>query len=337
MATVPDRGTFEALYAGQAPWDIGRPNNVLVDVADRITGSVLDAGCGTGENALFFAGRGCTVTGIDFIEEAINRARRKAAERGLTATFLVMDALALKDLPIAMKLSEVIPWGRSFEEYRRLFALTDGDLAGTVLGCGDGPASFNAEATALGHRVVSCDPIYAFSAGEIERRVEECYDVVIPQVVQTRDGFVWDYFRDPNHLGECRIAAMRRFLADFDRGKQDERYVTASLPTLPFADGQFSLALVSHFLFLYSEQLDLSFHIAAFKELLRVATEVRVFPLLDLDRQWSRHVGPVCEDLTRAGFVVDVVTVDYEFQRADDHAGNRMLRVRRGQAADPSC
>ena len=88
MTALPDRNTFESAYAGQAPWDIDRPKRVLVDTADRTTGSVLDAGCGTGENALFFAGRGCQVTGIDFIEEAINRARRKAAERGLPATFL---------------------------------------------------------------------------------------------------------------------------------------------------------------------------------------------------------------------------------------------------------
>jgi len=99
MSSVPDRSTFETAYTGQAPWDIGRPQQAFLDVADRITGSVLDAGCGTGENALFFAGRGHKVTGIDFLEEPIRRARRKATERGLTATFLVMDALALKDLP----------------------------------------------------------------------------------------------------------------------------------------------------------------------------------------------------------------------------------------------
>jgi len=99
MSSVPDRNTFETAYAGQAPWDIGRPQQAFLDVADRITGSVLDAGCGTGENALYFASRGRKVTGIDFLEEPITRARRKATERGLTATFLVMDALALKDLP----------------------------------------------------------------------------------------------------------------------------------------------------------------------------------------------------------------------------------------------
>ena len=212
-----------------------------------------------------------------------------------------------------------------------MFALTDGDLAGTILGCGDGPASFNAEATARGHRVVSCDPLYAFSAGDIERRVGECYGTVISQVKRNVDGFVWGYFRDPDHLGECRLGAMRRFLADFEPGKREGRYVAASLPKLPFADGQFSLAVVSHLLFLYSEQLDLDFHTAAFKELLRVAGEVRVFPLLDLDRQWSRHVGPVSDHLERAGFEVRVVAVEYEFQRAEDHAGGRMMKVRRNR------
>jgi hypothetical protein len=230
---------------------------------------------------------------------------------------------------MSMKLNEVIPWGRSYEEYRRMFALTDEDLAETILGCGDGPASFNAEATALGHRVVSCDPIYAFPVDEIGRRVEESYDTVISQVKKDADGFVWADFRDPDHLGECRLTAMRWFLADFDKGQQEGRYVAASLPTLPFADGQLSLALISHLLFLYSEQLDLDFHIAAFEELLRVAGEVRVFPLLGLDRQWSPHVGPVREHLERDGCLAEVVVVGYEFQKAEGHAGNRMLRIRR--------
>jgi cyclopropane fatty-acyl-phospholipid synthase-like methyltransferase len=78
------RSSFENIYAGQPRWEIGRPQKAILDVADRITGSVLDAGCGTGENALYFAHRGQKV---------------KADERGLTATFLVMDALALKALP----------------------------------------------------------------------------------------------------------------------------------------------------------------------------------------------------------------------------------------------
>jgi SAM-dependent methyltransferase len=97
MSDVPDKNTFASLYAGQPPWDVGKPQKAFLDVADQITGSILDAGCGTGENALFFSGRGHRVTGIDFLEEPIQQAKRKAAERGLSATFVVKDALTFND------------------------------------------------------------------------------------------------------------------------------------------------------------------------------------------------------------------------------------------------
>jgi cyclopropane fatty-acyl-phospholipid synthase-like methyltransferase len=92
---IPDRATFESLYAGQPPWDIGKPQKPFVDAADKVTGAVLDAGCGTGDTALFFASRGGEVTGIDFLEEPIRRAKQKAAERGLSVNFLVKDATTL--------------------------------------------------------------------------------------------------------------------------------------------------------------------------------------------------------------------------------------------------
>jgi cyclopropane fatty-acyl-phospholipid synthase-like methyltransferase len=91
-----DRAAFENLYAGPAPWDIGRPQGHYVAVAEQVKSPVLDAGCGTGEHALFFAARGHKVVGIDFVDEAIRRARRKAAERGLSVDFLVKDATALE-------------------------------------------------------------------------------------------------------------------------------------------------------------------------------------------------------------------------------------------------
>jgi SAM-dependent methyltransferase len=98
MESVP-KNVFQSMYAGQAPWDIGRPQPAFVAVADRITGLVLDAGCGTGDHALYFASRGCLVTGIDFVEEAITRANKKADGRNPSVTFLVKDALDLKGWP----------------------------------------------------------------------------------------------------------------------------------------------------------------------------------------------------------------------------------------------
>jgi cyclopropane fatty-acyl-phospholipid synthase-like methyltransferase len=104
-----DRATFEGLYAGPAPWDIGRPQKQLVAIADRITSPVLDAGCGTGEHALFLAARGHRVVAIDFVEEAIRRAKCKGAERRLAVEFLVKDATALAGW--GERFASVIDWG----------------------------------------------------------------------------------------------------------------------------------------------------------------------------------------------------------------------------------
>jgi ubiquinone/menaquinone biosynthesis C-methylase UbiE len=95
-----DKDHFQASYQGQAPWDIPGPQPVFVTLeeAGAIRGSVLDAGCGTGENALYLASRGHEVWGIDFVPVAIERAREKANKRGLIVHFQVADALALDSL-----------------------------------------------------------------------------------------------------------------------------------------------------------------------------------------------------------------------------------------------
>jgi SAM-dependent methyltransferase len=91
---------FEDAYKSTPPWDIGRAQPAFERVAGAglVIGPVLDAGCGTGENALFFAARGFEVVGVDAIEAAVAAARAKAETRGLQAEFLVHDALALGEL-----------------------------------------------------------------------------------------------------------------------------------------------------------------------------------------------------------------------------------------------
>ena len=92
-----DRATFENFYDGLAPWDIGGPQPSFVAIADQVKSPVLDAGCGTGEHALYFAARGHRVIGIDFVDVAIRRARRKAAARNQSVEFLLKDATTLSD------------------------------------------------------------------------------------------------------------------------------------------------------------------------------------------------------------------------------------------------
>lgn len=220
-------------------------------------------------------------------------------------------------------LDHVVPWGRSFDEYQRMFALSGPDLAGRTLGCGDGPASFNAEATARGFNVVSCDPIYRFDADAIRARLAATRGEVIAQTRRNAHEFVWESIADVEALERLRLDAMEAFLNDFERGREAGRYVDASLPTLPFEDGSVDLALCSHLLFLYSAHLDEAFHLAAVNELCRLAREVRIFPLVALGGARSPHLDAVVARGREAGLTVTIERVPYEFQRG----ANEMLRL----------
>ena len=91
---------FESIYQGEPPWDIGRPQKEIIQLeqAGEIVGSVLDVGCGTGENALYLATQKHEVWGIDFTPLAIKKAEEKAAQRNLHATFLILNVLELHTL-----------------------------------------------------------------------------------------------------------------------------------------------------------------------------------------------------------------------------------------------
>jgi SAM-dependent methyltransferase len=95
-------------YNGPAPWDIGEPQPAIVRLASQggFAGAVLDAGCGTGENALHIASlrvpAGLSVLGVDVAETALAIARKKARERtndsGIEVEFAVADAFQLERL-----------------------------------------------------------------------------------------------------------------------------------------------------------------------------------------------------------------------------------------------
>jgi SAM-dependent methyltransferase len=225
---------------------------------------------------------------------------------------------------MSFTLSQVVPWGRSFDEYVAMFALTDVDLGGLVLGCGDGPASFNAVLTEKGGRVVSADPLYRFSPNDIRERIRQTYAEVMEQTRQNAQEFVWTNIKSVDELGRVRMTAMKEFLSDYPLGLAEKRYRDGELPHLPFPDKSFDLAICSHLLFLYSEHLSEDFHVASIKELCRVAGETRVFPLLELGAIKSRHLQAVRARLTADGYAVSMETVPYEFQRG----GNQMMRVR---------
>jgi hypothetical protein len=225
---------------------------------------------------------------------------------------------------MAMQLDAVVPFGRSLDEYTQMFGLTATDLSQQILGVGDGPASFNAEATQQQRMVISVDPIYCFTGAEILQRFDAVVDNIIDQVKATADDYVWEYHKSPEDLRHNREQAIRKFLADYDQGKQGDRYRIGELPILPFLDGAFNLALCSHLLFLYSNHLDYAFHRSAVLDMLRVSKEVRIFPLLTLMLTRSPYLDPLLIELRSLGYQAEVVRVIYELQKG----GNEMLVIR---------
>jgi SAM-dependent methyltransferase len=220
-------------------------------------------------------------------------------------------------------LADVVPWGRTYEEYVRFFDLSAHDLERRIIGCADGPASFNSGLTALGGSIVSCDPLYRFSGEEIRARIEQCWPEIREQVERNKELFIWESVSSPEELAKWRRSAMRMFLKDYETGRRDGRYCAACLPYLPFLDKSFDLAICSHLLFYYSDTLTESFHRAAIREMLRVAREVRIFPLVDLNGHVSRYLDIITADLVNNGFEVEIRTVLYQFIRG----GNQVLII----------
>ena len=221
-------------------------------------------------------------------------------------------------------LEKVVSWGRSYDEYVAMFGVTEVDLKSRILGCGDGPAGFNAELTRRGGHVISIDPIYIFEAAQIGSRISETYETVMAQMRENQSNYVWDAISSIEELGRIRLSAMETFLSDYVAGKNESRYIAGELPSLLFESGSFDIALSAHFLFLYSNHLTAEFHFQALREMLRVAREVRVFPLLTLDGAPSSHLSFVTERLMAQGFDVKIKHVSYEFQRG----GNKMLLIK---------
>lgn len=218
--------------------------------------------------------------------------------------------------PEGVRLQDVVPFGRGLAEYQRMFLLTEADLARRVLDVAAGPAGFTADVIARGANATAADPIYLYSRADLERRIHETLDLVIEKTRAAHDAYLWIEVRDPDELRERRLAAMQRFLADYDAGLAAGRYVTASLPLLPFANDTFDLALCSHFLFSYSEHCDRDFHIASVREMLRVAREVRIFPLVQIHGEPSPHVAPVVQAAQQRGATVERVATEYRMQPA---------------------
>jgi hypothetical protein len=218
---------------------------------------------------------------------------------------------------------DVLLWGHSLADYNKMFLLNEHDRKSKLLDCCGGPSSFNAELTAQGGQVISCDPLFALTFDKMKRRINEVFAEMLVGVKYFSDRFMWTEVLTPEELADIRSKNMEIFLQDFKVGVKNRRYLSCSLPKLNFDHEQFDLAVCSHYLFAHSPDQSEDFHIKAIASLCKVAKEVRIFPLLDSEGEIPALVGPVIHALQQMDHGVEIVAVPYEFQKK----GNAMLRV----------
>lgn len=220
-----------------------------------------------------------------------------------------------------MQLQNVILIGRTFSEYRRIFKLDDFNLKREkILDVGSGVASFCAEANARGISAVGADPIYELPAEEIRLRCRHDLREMLEKI-QSLPHYFWDFYKTPETLKGYRQRAYRRFLADYQQ-KGRRRYVPVKFPNSPFHAKSFTLALVSHFLFLHDDKLSLDFHQRVINELIRITSkEIRIYPVTSIRGMISPWLKPLLKRLKRAEAVME--PVDFEFLKG----ANQILRI----------
>jgi hypothetical protein len=217
--------------------------------------------------------------------------------------------------------------GRTYFEYMRMFGLDEGVFQkGPVLDCAAGPSSFTAEACQTGFNVIACDLLYGISVDHLVKKGREDISHVFDKLDEVAYLYTWQYYRNKHEIIALRHMALDLFSRDLPAGLAEGRYVHAELPCLPFPDKAFSLVLSSHFLFLYGDRLDLDFHKACLKELVRVSSrEVRIFPLQGLDAKPYPYMDKVSSFLKTEGIDAEMVEVPFEFQKGS----NKVMILRR--------
>lgn len=204
-----------------------------------------------------------------------------------------------------------------------MFTLTDNDLSGRILGYSDGPSAFNCELTQRGGNVISIDSLYRLTGQQIRKLIDETYPDTIQTFHRKKALFIWKNLKSVHKLGRIRLSAMNDFLADLEWGKLEGRYLDSDLATSSIQEDNFDLAVCSHHLFTQTSHMTTEFHVNTIKEMARVATEVRIFPLLENGAVLSRHLLPTIGALRDAGYRVKIEKVAYEFLAG----GNQMLKV----------
>jgi hypothetical protein len=213
--------------------------------------------------------------------------------------------------------------GRSYREYLSMFKLNPDFLKNKkVLDCAAGASSFTSWAWINGIQSTATDILYGDDVESLREKFLNDFSTLLKVHSGLDQKVDWGFFQDSEKMIEDRVETYNQFITDYE--KFQERYVAGRLPHLPFADNQFNLVLCSHFLFLYDDRLDYRFHLESIQEMLRIAREVRIYPIVRLRGEGERSpiVNLLKEDIAPKGGV-EIVEVNYRFRKG----GNEMIII----------
>lgn len=207
---------------------------------------------------------------------------------------------------------------RSFEEYVKMFMLNDQLLKkGRVLDVASGASSFVAELSKRGYDAVAVDPTYRLSLNEMESFGWKEIEKATENLDKVKGNFIWESYGSLDIHNHIRKDSFLQFLESYKINDQHNRYIQASLPSLPFENESFSLVLCNHFLFLYQEQFDYLFHLQAINELLRISTKnaiIRIYPLVGFKNEAYPHLGKLIKSLEENNNVeIKLTSTDFRF------------------------
>ncbi len=212
-----------------------------------------------------------------------------------------------------LQLDRVVLLGRTFDEYRRYFAFDEAWLRGkAVLDVASGVSSFCAETNAMGLDVTAFDLIYDLPPATIRPKCEADLDLVL-NGVRGLATYKWEFYRNPEYLRGFRERAYKTFLPHYER-EGARRYVAGRLPSLPYADNQFDVTLLSYLLFAYQENFSYEFHRDSILEIMRVTRgEARIYPLTTFEAKRSDYLDRLFQDPACAHLRFDIIATDFEF------------------------
>lgn len=187
---------------------------------------------------------------------------------------------------------------------------------GRILDIASGASSLTAELNQKGYEAIAVDPLYTLTSEEIYDLGKKEIKIASQKLSQNENLFIWDNYKSLKHHDEIRERSLNQFIESYREDNNKEKYISATLPFLPFDNDTFSLVFCNHFLFLYREQFDYKFHLDAINEMIRITQKggsILIYPLVDFKDGIYLHLNKLIDDISEIGINIKINKTEFRF------------------------